>query len=138
QLRYDAPGAPQLAQRAAELLQAAGLASSVELERGLDHGVFVPLKVAFPEAEIPVVQMSVDRRLDPALHVKAGAALESLRDEGVLILGSGMSFHNMRGYGDPRFTAPSVAFDGWLADAVQREGARRKAALSQWEQAPAG
>jgi len=137
QLRYDAPGAPELAERAAGLLRAAGLQASVDGERGFDHGVFVPLKVAFPEAEIPVVQMSLDRSLDPALHGAAGAALATLRDEGVLILGSGMSFHNLRAYGDPRATAPSLAFDRWLGDAVQQPGPERGAALAAWEQAPA-
>ncbi len=138
QLRYDAPGAPDLADRAASLLRSAGFEASLDSERGYDHGVFVPLKVAFPEAEIPVVQMSLDRSLDPALHGAAGAALASLRDEGLLILGSGMSFHNMRAYGDPRATAPSLAFDKWLADAVSQAGAERSATLARWEEAPAG
>jgi len=137
QLRYDAPGAPELAERAASLLRSAGFVARLDDERGLDHGVFVPLKVAFPEAEIPVVQMSLDRSLDPALHGATGAALASLRDEGVLILGSGMSFHNLRAYGDPRATAPSLAFDGWLADAIGQEKPQRDAALAHWDQAPA-
>jgi aromatic ring-opening dioxygenase catalytic subunit (LigB family) len=137
QLRYDAPGAPDLAERAAGLLLAAGFEASLDGERGLDHGAFVPLKVAFPQAEIPVIQMSLDCSLDPALHGAAGAALASLRDEGVLILGSGMSFHNLRAYGDPRATTPSLAFDRWLADAVQQTGRGRDVALAAWEQAPA-
>jgi len=137
QLRYDSPGSPELAQRTAGLLRSAGFKAGVDDERGLDHGVFVPLKVAFPEAEIPVLQMSLDRSLDPALHFAVGAALESLRDEGVLILGSGMSFHNLRAYGDPRATAPSLAFDGWLAGAVEQARPGRSAALAGWEQAPA-
>jgi len=136
-LRYDAPGAPDLAERAATRLRTAGLDATPDTERGLDHGVFVPLMVALPQADIPVVQMSLDRSLDPALHLAAGAALAGLRDEGVLILGSGMSFHNMRGYGDGRFTAPSLAFDEWLTAAVEAEGPRRNAALAQWETAPA-
>ena len=96
QLRYDVPGAPALAARAAALLKDAGIPSTVDAKRGLDHGVFVPLKVAFPDADIPLIEMSVERGLDPALHVAAGRALAPLREEGVLILGSGMSFHNMR------------------------------------------
>ncbi len=138
QLRFDAPGAPEIARQAARLIEEAGLQARLDPERGLDHGVFVPLKVAFPEADVPVVEMSVDRKLDPALHLAAGRALAPLRDKGVLILGSGMSFHNMRGYGDPRFTEPSAAFDQWLAEAVQRPAAARALALAQWEQAPAG
>lgn len=138
ELRYDVPGAPEIAARAAQLLHDAGLAAQVDVERGLDHGVFVPMKLAFPDADIPMVEMSVDRGLDPALHTAAGRALAALRDEGVLILGSGMSFHNMRGYGDPRFTDPSIAFDQWLTQAVTQAGPARAAALAQWEQAPAG
>lgn len=136
-LQFDAPGSPGLAARAAMLLRDAGLEASVDPTRGLDHGVFIPLKVATPNAEIPVVEMSVDRRLDPAQHLAAGRALAALRDEGVLILGSGMSFHNMQGYGDPRFTAPSQAFDTWLSDAVAHDGDERARRLTDWENAPA-
>lgn len=136
-LRYDAPGDPALAARAADLLRAAGLRAGVDTARGLDHGVFVPMKVAFPEADIPVVEMSVDRDLDPAAHVAAGRALAVLRDEGVLMIGSGMSFHNMRGYGDPRFTEPSEAFDRWLTAAVEAAPDTRAAALDHWADAPA-
>jgi aromatic ring-opening dioxygenase catalytic subunit (LigB family) len=138
QLRFDAPGAPDLAREAATLLQNAGLKARVDPDRGLDHGVFVPLKVAFPDADVPVVEMSVDRGLDPALHLAAGRALATLRDKGVLIVASGMSFHNMRGYGDARFTEPSRAFDQWLTDAVQSPDPIRAAALERWEDAPAG
>jgi len=138
ELRYDAPGDPALAERATGLLRAAGLKAGVDPQRGLDHGVFVPLKVAFPDADIPVVEMSVAQGLDPALHVAAGRALASLAADGVLILGSGMSFHNMRGYGDSRFTDPSIAFDQWLTDAVEQPGPARAEALAQWAEAPAG
>jgi aromatic ring-opening dioxygenase catalytic subunit (LigB family) len=137
QLRYAVPGAPEVALRAAQLLHGAGLIAVVDNQRGLDHGVFVPLKVAFPDAEIPVVEMSVERSLDPRLHLAAGRALAPLRDEGVLIIGSGMSFHNMRGYGDPRFTAPSTAFDVWLTGAVTSDARTRAKQLTDWEQAPA-
>jgi aromatic ring-opening dioxygenase catalytic subunit (LigB family) len=136
-LRYDAPGDPALAARGAKLLRGAGLPATVDAARGLDHGVFVPLKVAFPEAAIPVVEMSVDLNLDPALHLAAGRALAPLRDQGVLIVGSGMSFHNMRGYGDPRFTAPSDAFDAWLTKAVEADAESRSSDLTRWESAPA-
>jgi aromatic ring-opening dioxygenase catalytic subunit (LigB family) len=136
QLRYDAPGAPALARRAAALLNEAGLEATVDSQRGLDHGVFVPLKVAFPDATIPVVEMSVERSFDPHLHLAAGRALAPLRDEGILIIGSGMSFHNMRGYGDPRFTAPSAAFDAWLTGAVVSDAQTRASQLADWEQGP--
>lgn len=137
ELRYDAPGSPALAERAASLLSAAGLTAAVDAERGYDHGVFVPLKVAFPEATIPVVEMSLDRSLEPALHAAAGAALAPLRDEGVLILGSGMSFHNMRGYGDPRSTAASQEFDRWLTEAAMLPPQERAETLTAWAKAPA-
>lgn len=137
QLRYDAPGDPTLAGKAAALLQAAGLNARVDAERGLDHGVFIPLKVAFPAASIPVVEMSVDRDLDPALHLAAGRAIAPLRDDGVLILATGMSFHNMRGYGDPRFTEPSEQFDAWLSATLASDPATRNAGLRHWQDAPA-
>lgn len=136
ELRYEAPGDPALAAEAAGLLQAAGLRARVDAERGLDHGVFVPLKVAFPDASIPVVEMSVDKGLDPALHLAAGRALASLRDEGVLILATGMSFHNMRGYGDPRFTVPSEQFDAWLTETLTADSQTRNDQLQHWQDAP--
>ena len=137
QLAYPAPGEPALAARAAGLLQDAGFRAAVDPERGLDHGVFVPLKVAFPDADVPVVEMSLDRSLDPRQHLAAGAALAPLRQEGVLILGAGMSFHNLRAYGHPQATAPSRLFDRWLTDAIGMAAADRGAALTEWEAAPA-
>jgi aromatic ring-opening dioxygenase catalytic subunit (LigB family) len=135
-LRYDAPGAPALAHRAAGLLAAAGLDAKIDPDRGLDHGVFIPLKVALPEADIPVVEMSLDLSLDPALHLAAGRAMSPLRDEGVLVLATGMSFHNMQGYGDPRFTAPSKAFDAWLTRTLEGVAPEREAGLVRWAEAP--
>tara|TARA_R110002049_G_scaffold165815_1_gene331701 strand:+ start:2748 stop:3578 length:831 start_codon:yes stop_codon:yes gene_type:complete len=135
-LTYPAPGAPALAEQIDRLLSQADLASQRDTERGFDHGMFVPLKLMFPEADIPAVQLSLRDDLDPAAHLAAGEALASLRDEGVLIVGSGMSFHNMRGYGDARFTAPSEAFDDWLTQAVEAEPGRRHAALGDWARAP--
>ncbi|WP_367576122.1 class III extradiol ring-cleavage dioxygenase [Pelagibius sp. 7325] len=137
QLTYPAPGDPALAARVVELLQAAGLPAKEDPDRGFDHGVFIPLKLVFPEAEIPVVPLSLAAGLDPARHLAAGRALGPLREEGVLILGTGMSFHNMRGYGDPRYAAPSDAFDAWLAEAVA-DPAGRDARLAAWTEAPGG
>ena len=135
-LAWPAPGAPWLAERGAELLRGAGLPAAVDPARGFDHGVFVPLKVAFPEAEVPVVQMSLHASLDPALHLAAGAALASLRDEGVLVLGSGMSFHNLRAMGDPRVAEPSREFDRWLTEAAAADPGERAGRLAEWAQAP--
>ena len=127
-----------LAERGRELIEAAGLPAAVDPKRGFDHGVFVPLKVAFPEADVPVVQMSLHASLDPELHIAAGRALAPLREEGVLVVGSGMSFHNLRAYGDPRVTAPAAEFDRWLVGAVEAEGKERAALLSDWQSAPWG
>ena len=133
-LRFDAPGSPALAKRVRELLGAAGFPTAEDPARGYDHGVFVPLKLVTPEADIPVVQLSLRADLDPAAHLAAGRALAPLRDEGVLIVGSGMSWHNMRGF-SPAFTAKSQAFDAWLAEALA-DPARRDEAIRHWDQAP--
>jgi aromatic ring-opening dioxygenase catalytic subunit (LigB family) len=136
ELKYPAPGDPALAARLADLLGQAGLPSHANGARGLDHGVFIPLLLMFPDATIPVVQLSLHNSLDPGIHLQLGQALEPLRDEGVLIVGSGMSFHNMRGYGDPRFGPISDQFDDWLTRAVESAPAQRHQALVDWAQAP--
>lgn len=135
-IAWPAPGAPWLAERGRDLVATASLPGALDAERGFDHGVFVPLKVAFPEADIPVVQMSLHTSLDPALHLAAGRALAPLRDEGVLIIGSGMSFHNLRAYGDPRVREPAAQFDRWLVEAAEAPGAQRSNSLAQWQAAP--
>ncbi|MAD74644.1 MAG: dioxygenase [Rheinheimera sp.] len=136
QLTYPAPGAPELAATIAKRISAAGLPSRLDQRRGLDHGAFIPLKLMFAKADIPVVQLSLQRGLDAAAHLQLGEALAPLREQGVLIVGSGMSFHNMRGYGDPRYTAPSEKFDHWLTEAVQAAPAARYTLLQQWQSAP--
>ena len=136
ELEYPAPGDPALADRIVELLGEAGEPARVDPRRGYDHGVFIPLKLVFPKADVPVVQLSLRRDMDPAAHIATGRALASLRDEGVLIVGSGMSFHNMRGYGDPRYTPVSAAFDAWLTAAVESEPEQREALLRDWTAAP--
>jgi aromatic ring-opening dioxygenase catalytic subunit (LigB family) len=135
-LTWPAPGEPKLAARVAELLAQAGLPASVNASRGLDHGVFVPLKLVFPEARIPVVPLSLAANLDPALHLAAGRALVSLRDEGVLIVASGMSFHNLRGYFQPETPERARAFDAWLTRAVESPAAERATLLTGWRKAP--
>ena len=135
-LTYPAPGYPALAARAAALLQAAGYPAIVEPEYGWDHGVFIPLKVMYPDAQLPVVAMSLHESLDPALHCALGQALQSLCDEGVLIVGSGMSYHNLRNF---QAAAPaSFEFDQWLDTALSGSWAARTAQLSQWSGAPGG
>ena len=135
QLDYAAPGSPVLAARVQSLLTAAGLPTGSDARRGWDHGVFIPLKVMFPEADIPVVQLSMKKGLDPVEHLRAGQALQALRDEGVLIVGSGMSFHNMRGF-SPAFHDASAEFDDWLADMAQQPPAVRNTLLQDWQNAP--
>ena len=123
QLTWPAPGDTALAERVAGMLNKAGLPSALSASRGYDHGVFVPLKVAFPEAQIPVVTLSLaaepNGSFDPALHIAAGQALAPLRDEGVLIVGSGMSFHNLRAYLRPETREAARSFDEWLTHAVE-------------------
>ncbi len=95
ELEWPAPGAPALARQIAQMLAGNGIATAETPTRGFDHGVFIPLKVAFPEARIPTLQLSLKQGLDPLAHIRIGTALAPLRDQGVLIVGSGMSFHNM-------------------------------------------
>lgn len=137
ELRYTAPGSPALAQRIAELLGAANIDCVQNAQRGFDHGMFIPLLLMFPQADIPVVQLSLLDNLDPRAHLDIGRALAPLRGEGVLIVGSGMSFHNMRGYGDPRFGPISDQFDDWLTETVMMEPTQRELRWLHWDQAPA-
>jgi len=136
-ITWPAPGNPALAERVRTLLGAAGFETATDAQRGFDHGTFVPLKVAWPDAEVPTIQLSLIRGLDPARHVALGKALAPLRDEGVLILGSGSSYHNMRGFGNPRSLAESEAFDRWLHDTAALDEAARNTQLAQWTRAPA-
>lgn len=139
ELTWPASGAPAVAARVRSLLEGAGIPSAENRERGFDHGTFVPLKVAYPEAQIPAVQLSLDASLDPGAHLALGRALAPLRDEGVLIVGSGMSFHNMQAMMRPGSgLEPSRQFDAWLGDVCLGEPGARDAALAQWKQAPSG
>lgn len=136
-IRYPAPGAPGLAQHAAELLNAQGIAATLDPERGYDHGAFVPAYVIAPDAHIPMVQLSIDAGYDPARHLAIGAALAPLRDDNILIIGSGLSYHNLRRMG-PTGRLPSAQFDAWLqAVVVDGPVGERPARLMQWERAPA-
>lgn len=137
-LKYPAPGDPALAADIVRRLGAAGIDAGVDPARGLDHGVFVPLMLLYPDADFPVVQLSMLASLDPAAHLAVGRALASLRDEGVLILGSGMSYHNLQNMfkADARALAIAEKFDGWLTDAATAEPAVRDAALARWAEAP--
>ena len=138
-LRWPAPGAPALADQAQALVHEAGIEVRVDAARGFDHGVFIPLKVCFPDAHIPTFQVSLRDTLDPAEHLALGRALTGLREQGVLIVGSGMSFHNLgalMGPDDPRTLAASRRFDTWLEETCTAPAPQRDARLTAWERAP--
>ncbi len=135
-VQYPAPGSPELAGRAAALLERAGLAARFDETRGFDHGAFVPLHVAYPDADVPVVQLSLRHGYDPQEHLAAGRALAPLRDEGVLILASGFTYHNLARMG-PEAERPSREFDDWLTETlIECDPPRRTQRLLEWEQAP--
>lgn len=121
-MRYPAPGASVLAQQALQLLTEAGLAAAAVPDRGLDHGAWVPLMLMYPEADIPVAQVAVQSRLGPAHHFKLGEALRSLRDEGVLIIGSGSATHNLSEFRNHGYDSPPPgwvsSFGDWLAATI--------------------
>lgn len=140
-LEYPAPGAPVLAEKIAKLLVDHGISAKLDADRGFDHGVFIPLKLVFPDADIPIVQVSLKDSLDPAEHLKLGEAISSLRAEGVLIIGSGMSFHNLRTLlsNSQDGTRQSQLFDDWLHETLvagDQNYEKRRQALSSWTQAP--
>lgn len=137
QLTYPAPGSPVLAEQIRGLLQQAGISAHIDGQRGYDHGVFIPLKLIYPEADIPVLQVSLRADLDPEFHHQVGQALAPLREQGVLLIGSGMSFHNLRVFGhDVR--SQSRAFDTWLTEAVAHTHTARAEQLNAWHEAPSG
>lgn len=139
ELHWPAPPAPELFDRVRELMRQAGLPLAENNQRDFDHGVFVPGLLSFPAADVPTLQISLRRGLDPAEHLALGRALAPLRDQGVLFVGSGMSFHNMRAfrYADNTPIAGADAFDLWLDETVCQPNANaRNAALAQWEAAP--
>lgn len=132
---YPAPGAPGIAERAQTLLAEAGIAATLDDTQGFDHGTFVPAYIMYPAAQVPVFQISLLSSYDPAAHFAIGRALARLRDEGVLIVGSGLSYHNLRLFG-PQAAVPSKAFDTWLDGVMQASPAARTDKLLHWEEAP--
>jgi aromatic ring-opening dioxygenase catalytic subunit (LigB family) len=136
QITWPAPGQPALAARVRELLREHGLESASDEQRGFDHGTFIPLKLTYPEADVPTVQLSLVQGLDPTQHLALGRALAPLRDEGVLIVGSGMTFHNLRKFG-PAGQQDSETFDAWLRESMVLEDAARDRRLASWQEAPA-
>jgi aromatic ring-opening dioxygenase catalytic subunit (LigB family) len=135
-VHYDAPGSPELARRVQGLIEAAGLPAQFDAKRGFDHGMFSPMAAIYPKADVPVVQLSLKRGLDPAEHLALGRALAPLRNENVLIIGSGLSYHNLRNFG-PQAHDVSKAFDDWLGDTLHAAPAQRVERLLDWASAPA-
>ncbi|WP_027556131.1 class III extradiol ring-cleavage dioxygenase [Bradyrhizobium sp. Cp5.3] len=135
-IKYDAPGSPELAVRVRAMLQAGGFACESDSERGFDHGTFSLMKPLCPNGEMPIVQLSINRDLDPQAHLSVGRLLAPLRDEGVVIIGSGSSFHNL-GFRGPAAVEPSRQFDDWLQQTLLATSTdeRRRRVVS-WTQAP--
>ena len=142
-IEWPAPGAPEVATEVRSLLEKAGFRTAEDLDRGFDHGAFVPLKLAYPRADVPTLQLSLKAGLDPREHLRIGRALAPLRREGVFIVGSGMSYHNMRQLmtaargGKGTIREESRAFDDWLAELAELDGDGRESRLAEWERAPA-
>lgn len=136
-IQWPAPGEPAVAARVQQLLGAAGFPTATDDRRGFDHGTFVPLKLTYPDADVPTVQLSLKAGLDPEEHLAIGRALAPLRDEGVFIIGSGMTFHNLRAFRDPRAKSIAETFDSWLRDVATKPAAERDRALVNWSIAPA-
>jgi aromatic ring-opening dioxygenase catalytic subunit (LigB family) len=112
-IKYVAPGSPALAARVQATLKAGGIPCASDPARGFDHGTFSLMKAIYPNEEMPIVQLSLQAGYDPELHIRAGRLHRPLRDEAVLIIGSGLSYHNLRQWGASA-AQPSRAFDAWL------------------------
>ncbi|MDO3722141.1 class III extradiol ring-cleavage dioxygenase [Marinobacter sp. chi1] len=141
-IEYPCPGAPNLARQVHDALKKAGLPTSLDEERGFDHGLFVPLKLMFPQADIPCIQLSLMNPLDAGTHIEIGRALQTLDVDRLLVIGSGFSFHNMReffNHSDPESNIRNEAFEKWLEDTVCNPDlteADRTKRLIYWDQAP--
>jgi 4,5-DOPA dioxygenase extradiol len=139
-IRYDAPGAPEIANRALELLREAGYTAAVDGCRGIDHGAWVPLKYMYPDRDVPVAQISVQPALGTAHHLRLGEALAPLADEGVLVIGSGHTTHNLRDWSATRGKPDGLdyvpKFAQWLSERIAADD--REAVLDYRERAPSG
>jgi aromatic ring-opening dioxygenase catalytic subunit (LigB family) len=142
EIQYPAPGHPGLADRLCTCLHANGIAAERDAERGFDHGLFIPLKIMYPEADISCIQLSLLGSLDPAAHLALGAAMSEMRRDGVLVIGSGFSFHNLKAFFSPDASRPdekNEAFERWLIDtcsSTDLDEAERTRRLLRWEEAP--
>lgn len=141
QITYPAPGHPELAKEIAGLLAASGIPVALDEQRGFDHGMFVPLKLMYPEAEIPCLQLSLLNHLNASAHIAMGKALSSLRNKNILVLGSGMSFHNLQAIFSPELVDEddNIAFEHWLKETCTGaiSDQEREERLANWHLAPA-
>lgn len=141
-IEYPCAGKPELAHKVHALLGKAGIDSQLDEERGFDHGLFVPMKIMYPEADIPCVQLSLINTLDPAEHIAIGRALQSLSDENVLVIGSGFSFHNMKAFFQPEsaeIRRLNHEFEEWLLEICgdrECQEDERAEAFIRWQDAP--
>jgi aromatic ring-opening dioxygenase catalytic subunit (LigB family) len=141
EITYPAPGNPELANRIARLLEKNNIPASIDAQRGFDHGLFIPLKLMYSEADIPSLQLSLLRGLNPAAHIKLGKALRELMKDNILVIGSGFSFHNMAAFfGHSRLEADSKndAFQQWLIQVCTGPNNQedREDQFIHWEKAP--
>ena len=142
EIRYPASGHPLLAKEIAGRLEAQSIPVRLDFQRGFDHGMFVPLKLMYPEANIPCLQLSLMDNLDAGLHLALGKSLSSLLvDKNILVIGSGMSFHNIRSFFVPELVSQedAVGFNGWLKETCTSNllsEEEREQALINWQQAP--
>jgi aromatic ring-opening dioxygenase catalytic subunit (LigB family) len=140
-ITYPAPGHPALAERLAGLLEKDGIPARMDTRRGFDHGLFIPLKLMYPRADIPSIQLSLLRGLDPAAHIALSKALRELLSENILVIGSGFSFHNLNAFFGQTAGAPDPAndaFQEWLIETCTglQHQSERERRLLEWEQAP--
>jgi aromatic ring-opening dioxygenase catalytic subunit (LigB family) len=142
-IEYSAPGTPELAHKIFSLLERAGIEAKLDDQRGFDHGLFVPLKIMYPEANIPCVQLSLVHSLQPEAHIRMGKALAGLRGDNVLVIGSGFSFHNLKAFFAPstkEARSMNESFEQWLMDTCsnrQFTEEEREHRLINWDSAPA-
>lgn len=142
-IQYPAPGNTALATGILNILQANGIEAALDDQRGFDHGVFVPLKIMYPDADTPCVQLSLINSLDPAEHINLGKALANISEQNLLIIGSGFSFHNMRAFFTPdndQSRAMNESFEQWLNETCcsdKLDEQQREHRLINWERAPA-
>lgn len=142
EIQYPVPGEPELAKGVVDSLKVSGIEAMQDEQRGFDHGLFVPLKIMYPEADIPCVQLSLVRSLDADLHIQIGKALQSLEWDNLLVIGSGFSFHNLRAFFSPASQETwenHIAFDDWLTTVVTDKTLTentREEQLAGWESAP--